>query len=568
MKCPHCESSNVTHRRYHEAVDRSVYQCDDCGRRFRADADGVRGDGGTPLRADGSGESTPRDTHLDTDELAFDENGHVRSEAATAGDQLVRSVENQGVMFPVHARRSDTQLLVFDGMRRVDAAAQATETVPVLVYDGLGPGEALAKSLTLNDDEAGVAKPVTDEDRDTSLNALDEETEAARYRLGIDGEVAVLARDLEDVHGVGRATLSALVDYFGDADAVRTASCLELQRVPGVGSSTADAIRDYYDALDEEPELVTDGGHDPEDRPDPEDDPFACSKCGGYLGELERMNGSYCESCKVETEPHVVCEECGDRLPQSRASNLDVSPDDEYYPEFIYFCPTHAPGSDDQELVTDGGVDSTSETPDGWTREEIVAGMDTVGISDHFDEFLGLGSAYKCRRCEHYIPIDALDDDTCPRCEHSGMIGTVIMGRQDVTAMYPDGWFDDEDEKELVTDGGTASIKDRLEERLPEDQDAMTLLLDGKDNPMANARTLLEPIANSEDVVLKTSHPHASPVYFDFDDDGLVAVRVTGSFETELSTLDAIIAFAHAYGHQGNEVEPVPVEDAPEVFQG
>lgn len=96
------------------------------------------------------------------------------------------------------------------------------------------------------------------------------------------------------------------------------------------------------------------------------------------------------------------------------------------------------------------------ETPDGWTREEIVAGMDTVGISDHFDEFLGLGSGYRCRRCEHFIPINALDDDddTCPRCEHSGMNGTVIMGRQDVTAMYPDGWFDDEDEKELVTDGG------------------------------------------------------------------------------------------------------------------
>lgn len=124
----------------------------------------------------------------------------------------------------------------------------------------------------------------------------------------------------------------------------------------------------WFDEEDEQ-ELVTDGGHDPEDRPDPEDDPFACSKCGGYLGELERMNGSYCESCKVETEPHVVCEECGDRLPQSRASNLDVSPDDEYYPEFIYFCPTHAPGTGDQELVTDGGEE-----------ERVLAETQTAGF--------------------------------------------------------------------------------------------------------------------------------------------------------------------------------------------
>lgn len=82
---------------------------------------------------------------------------------------------------------------------------------------------------------------------------------------------------------------------------------------------------------------------------------------------------------------------------------------------------------------------------DGWVREEIVAGMGTVGMSDQLDTYLGMGGGYKCRHCDHFIPIEALDDDTCPRCENSGMIGTVIQGRQEVTAMYPKGWFDDDE---------------------------------------------------------------------------------------------------------------------------
>jgi len=43
MQCPYCDSDDVTHRHYNKVVDRSVYKCNDCGRRFRADADGVRG---------------------------------------------------------------------------------------------------------------------------------------------------------------------------------------------------------------------------------------------------------------------------------------------------------------------------------------------------------------------------------------------------------------------------------------------------------------------------------------------------------------------------------------------
>lgn len=47
-------------------------------------------------------------------------------------------------------------------------------------------------------------------------------------------------------------------------------------------------------------QIETDGGADIE-RPDPEDDPFACSICGGPLGELDRVEGrDYCGSCRRE----------------------------------------------------------------------------------------------------------------------------------------------------------------------------------------------------------------------------------------------------------------------------
>jgi hypothetical protein len=93
---------------------------------------------------------------------------------------------------------------------------------------------------------------------------------------------------------------------------------------------------------------------------------------------------------------------------------------------------------------------STNDTE--WVREEIIAGMDTVGSFGLAADYVGMGGGYKCRHCEHFIPIKSLDDDTCPRCGNSGMIGTVIMGRQEVTAMYPEGWFDEDNECNVHTD--------------------------------------------------------------------------------------------------------------------
>lgn len=93
-----------------------------------------------------------------------------------------------------------------------------------------------------------------------------------------------------------------------------------------------------------------------------------------------------------------------------------------------------------------------SETPEGWVREEIVAGMGTVGICDHFEDFVGMGSGLKCRHCEHFVPIDAVGDRRCPSCDRA-TTGTVIMGRQDVTVMHPEGWFDATAENENGDNG-------------------------------------------------------------------------------------------------------------------
>lgn len=77
-----------------------------------------------------------------------------------------------------------------------------------------------------------------------------------------------------------------------------------------------------------------------------EDHPNACSRCGCYIGSAARIRGDdYCEDCQVDDQEYVPCEKCGDRVPQERATSVDVTPEDEYYPKFIHFCPAHAPDS-------------------------------------------------------------------------------------------------------------------------------------------------------------------------------------------------------------------------------
>ena len=80
--------------------------------------------------------------------------------------------------------------------------------------------------------------------------------------------------------------------------------------------------------------------------------------------------------------------------------------------------------------------------PDGWVREDRLDGMNLVHEDGHF------GGVYKCDRCDHFIPIETVDEAVCPSCGTGGLIGTVIMGTQEVTFLYPADFFDDE------SDGG------------------------------------------------------------------------------------------------------------------
>ena len=84
--------------------------------------------------------------------------------------------------------------------------------------------------------------------------------------------------------------------------------------------------------------------------------------------------------------------------------------------------------------------DLEHDVPDGWVRQVRTAGMDTVSNFNDHNECSG---GYKCDSCEHYVPIKSIDDDACPMCERRGMIGTVVMGLQQVTVLSPEGWFDE-----------------------------------------------------------------------------------------------------------------------------
>lgn len=178
--------------------------------------------------------------------FAFDHEGHVRRSPAEPDAQLTRSVGDFGVLFPIHARKADGEILVFDGWRRVQAASEAGVHVPVIIHESVDHGDALAKSLTLNDSTAGVAKQVSDGDRESSLAnlgvLLDGDIDEVRYRLGLDGEAEKLAGKIGSVRGVGPSTIASLLDEFGDAESVPIQDAKVLQSAHGVGEKTAGRI--------------------------------------------------------------------------------------------------------------------------------------------------------------------------------------------------------------------------------------------------------------------------------------------------------------------------------------
>jgi len=74
------------------------------------------------------------------------------------------------------------------------------------------------------------------------------------------------------------------------------------------------------------------------ERPDPIEDPTACSKCGIHIGMLD---DEYCDSCVREIgakPPMERCLHCGRNAPQELMESVDISTPDEYYPEVRYLC--------------------------------------------------------------------------------------------------------------------------------------------------------------------------------------------------------------------------------------
>jgi hypothetical protein len=87
--------------------------------------------------------------------------------------------------------------------------------------------------------------------------------------------------------------------------------------------------------------LLPDGGtvEDDTEQRDPTEDPAACSKCGVHIGAF---GSDYCDGCAREIgekPPLERCMHCGQRAPRNHMESVDISTEDEYYPEIRYFCP-------------------------------------------------------------------------------------------------------------------------------------------------------------------------------------------------------------------------------------
>jgi len=83
-------------------------------------------------------------------------------------------------------------------------------------------------------------------------------------------------------------------------------------------------------------QAMTDGGVD---RRDPTEDPAACSMCGCHIGY--GRGDEYCDGCARDVgakPPMRTCMGCGQTGPQEEMEAVDVSPEDEYYPDIQYLC--------------------------------------------------------------------------------------------------------------------------------------------------------------------------------------------------------------------------------------
>jgi hypothetical protein len=95
---------------------------------------------------------------------------------------------------------------------------------------------------------------------------------------------------------------------------------------------------------------------------DPQDDPTLCSLCGVYIGAFP--DKEYCDGCarEVGVEPPLRrCLHCGSEAPEPHMETIDVSPDDEYYPEIEYLCPSCAGGVPDADSDADTSMEGSED---------------------------------------------------------------------------------------------------------------------------------------------------------------------------------------------------------------
>lgn len=146
----------------------------------------------------------------------------------------------------------------------------------------------------------------------------------------VDGEQLLLVTPSPDAaieHEQQIADDSVLAEWIEHVDAVRG----------------WESVASEFEALlsvDRGDGVETDGGQSEHDldRPDPSEDPRACSKCGVHIGFL---GGEYCDGCAREIgakPPLRRCLNCGQRAPQEQMESVDISTEDEYYPTIRYFC--------------------------------------------------------------------------------------------------------------------------------------------------------------------------------------------------------------------------------------
>ena len=123
------------------------------------------------------------------------------------------------------------------------------------------------------------------------------------------------------------------IDNSGAATyAERAGACAESALVLLQGPDILDSA--------EEGEPITDGGQrvDGDSKRDPTEIPAACSKCGVHIGAF---GDQYCDPCarEIGVKPPIQrCVSCGRDAPGEEMKTIDVSPDDEYYPEIRHLC--------------------------------------------------------------------------------------------------------------------------------------------------------------------------------------------------------------------------------------